>query len=123
MRERTKVRGWGRVLGALLLAVVAAAALGGCLGASLDDDTPAAGVTTVAVRDNRFDPRVIQVPAGTDVTWDWSGAKRAHNVVGDGFASEVQGSGSFLHRFDVAGSFDYLCTLHGGMRGRVIVTP
>lgn len=108
---------WVSLWALLIVATVAAC------GGSLDDDPPAVGVTTIAVRDNVFAPRVIEVGAGTAVTWDWSGAGRAHNVVGEGFASEVVGEGTFVHRFDVAGTFDYLCTLHGGMRGRVIVTP
>lgn len=101
-----------------LLAVVV---LGACGGQSLSDITPEIGVDQVAVEDNRFEPRVIQVNRGTTVTWTWTG-DRDHNVVGEGFQSDLQSEGTFTHTFDTMGSFRYLCTLHGGMTGAVIVT-
>lgn len=112
---------WSRTLGVLVLWVALASAVLACGGRSLDDIEPAVGVTTVAVRDNVFGPRVIEVPAGTEVTWDWAEARRGHNVIGEGFASDVLVEGEFRHTFASRGTFDYLCTLHGGMRGRVIV--
>lgn len=88
---------------------------------SLDDIDPAEGVSDVVVDDNTFEPRVISIPAGTEVIWTWEGGAR-HNVVGDGgFQSELVREGTFSHVFDTTGTFNYLCTLHGGMTGRVIV--
>jgi len=88
---------------------------------SLDDETPVTGITTVEVRDNNFRPAVIQVPAGTEVTWDFTG-RQPHNVIGDGWGSDVLSTGTYSHRFEAPGTFDYTCTLHGNMDGRVIVT-
>ncbi len=105
---------------ALVLAAVGLAGLTACA-TSIDDEEPAVGVSEVEVRDDYFSPRVIQVPAGTEVTWEWS-AQRDHNVVGDSYQSELMRSGTFAHTFDAAGTYDYVCTLHAGMTGRVVVT-
>ena len=111
-----------RVLGVLVIVgVLALAGVFGACGGGLDDVAPMVGVTGVAVHDNSFDPRVIQVPAGTEVTWTWDETRNNHNVVGNGFGSDVKREGEFRHTFELAGSYDFLCTLHGGMRGRVIV--
>ena len=104
-----------------LLAVTAVALLGACGGQSLSEITPEIGVDQVEVKDDRFEPRVIQVNRGTTVTWTWTG-DRDHNVVGEGFQSDLQSEGTFTHTFETPGSFRYLCTLHGGMTGAVIVT-
>lgn len=105
------------------LASLALALAAACGGESLDDVAPVAGVTSIAVEDNRFEPRVIEVDAGTEVTWRWDDASAEHNVVGDGYRSEVQRAGAFAHIFEAPGNYDFICTLHGGMTGRVIVTP
>jgi plastocyanin len=44
-----------------------------------------------------------------------------HDVKADGFGSPVRKSGTFSHRFDQPGTFQYRCTLHANMTGRVIV--
>jgi plastocyanin len=85
-----------------------------------DDEAPVTGLIEVAVRDNDFEPAAIEVPVGTTVTWRWDG-DNAHNVVGDDFESETQTSGTFAHAFAAPGRYDYRCTLHGGMRGEVVV--
>lgn len=84
-------------------------------------DAPATGVDEVAVRDDYFEPVAIQVPAGTTVTWRWEG-KHDHNVVADDFESATQTAGSFAQTFAEPGRHEYRCTLHGGMRGEVVVT-
>jgi len=107
------------VLGVSLLLTVALFAA--CGGEPLDDVAPVTGVTQIAVDDNFFEPRVIEVAPGTEVTWQWDAASRDHNVIGDGFRSQVQRDGRFAHTFEAPGVYDYLCTLHGGMTGRVVV--
>ncbi len=109
-----------RALGLALLAAAVVATASACE-ESLADITPEIGVDQVAVQDDKFSPRVIQITRGTEVTWTWD-ANRDHNVVGEGFQSELQREGTFSHTFTTPGSFRYLCTLHGGMTGAVIVT-
>lgn len=79
------------------------------------------GTTEVSVVDNRFDPQVIEVAAGDTVTWTWNGSA-PHDVDGDGFQSEVQTSGTFEHTFDTSGEYEYVCNIHSGMTGLVVVT-
>jgi plastocyanin len=107
-----------RPLVPLLLAVGLLAA---CEGRSLDDLPSEVGVSRIVVQDNKFTPRVTQVPVGTEVTWAWEGSA-PHDIAGDGFSSETMREGSFSHVFTATGKFDYVCRLHGGMTGRVIVT-
>lgn len=71
--------------------------------------------------DDVFEPAVVEVATGTEVTWTWVG-NNAHNVTADGFSSETQTSGTFSQTFDRAGSHAYVCTLHPGMNGIVVVT-
>ena len=91
-----------------------------CAGPDLDAES-AIPTSEVAVKDNDFEPPVIEVAAGTTVTWNWEG-NSSHNVVGDGWGSETVKEGRFQHTFEAAGMYDYKCTLHPGMKGRVIVT-
>lgn len=71
----------------------------------------------------RFDPPVIEVPAGTTVTW----------TNHDNFTHSVQVAGGPVHdmkpgqtvsiTFDQPGEYAYLCTYHAqNMKGKVIVT-
>jgi plastocyanin len=83
--------------------------------------TPAAGVKDVTARDLAFNPPAIQVPVGTTVTWHFQDGGVPHNVQGDGFKSPNLTNTTFRHRFDRQGAFTYVCTLHAGMTGRVVV--
>lgn len=90
---------------------------------STTDDTSGAGPVatdpTVSVSDNDFTPGELTVETGTIVTWDWDGNAQ-HNVVGDGFESDIQVDGTFEHGFESPGTYTYVCTLHEGMDGTVI---
>ncbi|HVM15820.1 MAG TPA: plastocyanin/azurin family copper-binding protein [Egibacteraceae bacterium] len=104
--------------------VLATLVLVGCQAASdapLDAE-PVLGVDRIDMHDRAFDPPVVQVPAGTTVTWAFTDGGTRHNVVGDGFESEVASDGTFTHTFARPGTYDYTCTLHSGMDGRVIAT-
>ena len=105
------------------VAALALVVLGGALiiRDELNPGDPVSGVTEVAVRDDKFAPAAIEVPAGTTVTWRSEGEDK-HNVVGDGFESPNQVAGEFAHTFAEPGTYDYRCTPHFFMRGEVVVT-
>lgn len=81
----------------------------------------AVATTEVSVIDNEFEPQVIEISAGDTVSWTWSGSS-PHDVDGEGFKSEVQETGTFQHTFDTAGEYQYVCNIHSGMTGLVVVT-
>lgn len=75
----------------------------------------------VRVIDNAFEPAHLEVATGQSVAWRWD-ARVDHDVVGDGFDSGLQREGTFTHQFAEPGTYDYVCTLHPGMTGRITVT-
>ena len=83
-------------------------------------------VTTVATPNRTFSPSVITIPAGSTVTWQFSGA--THNVT---FASlkptggdipDTSPGNAVSRTFPTAGTYNYECTWHAGMTGQVVVT-
>jgi plastocyanin len=108
-----------------LIAVAAALALG-CSGGDNNPTQPSTNNgSTVAVVNNQFNPATITVPVGGTVTWQWNSGGVTHNVTfQDGTTSGDMSSGSFPRTFQAAGTFPYLCTIHGslGMTGVVNVT-
>jgi plastocyanin len=92
-------------------------------GADVPPDVgPSTDDPVVAVVDNDFGPVEVVVATGAEVTWHWEG-RAAHDVVGDGFESDIQATGTFTHAFDGPGAYAYVCTLHPGMEGVVYVVP
>jgi plastocyanin len=78
----------------------------------------------VAIDDSFFSPEVIRVRKGTTVTWTNNDVE-SHTVTGldGGPDSPVIAPGeTYSFTFDEAGTFDYICTLHAGMDGQVVVT-
>jgi plastocyanin len=85
----------------------------------------AASVRTVTVKDIDFSPTTITVRRGDSVRWVFADGSTSHNVIARGsrrFAgSPVKSSGTHRVRFKKAGTYRYVCTLHFGMDGRVVV--
>jgi plastocyanin len=108
----------------LLLPAFAVLVLAACSGGGDNpaDATPVKASEVVA-KDMRFDPAAIEVPAGTTVTWTFQDGSVPHDVTGDGWKSgKAQSKGSYRHTFDRPGTYAYRCTLHNGMKGRVVVS-
>lgn len=106
----------------VLVAAAASVLLAACDQGGNDpaSEQPVSG-DQVRVVDNDFEPAHLEVAPGDTVTWAWDDQAR-HDVVGDDFDSGVQDSGTFTHTFDDAGAYDYECTIHQGMAGRITVT-
>lgn len=115
------VRKLARRLAVGAIALAAVGLLAACEGEALEDITPAIGVNQITVEDNRFEPRVVQITKGTEVTWTWEGDAN-HDVVGDDFSAPVQREGTFSYTFETPGFYKYVCRLHSGMTGAITVT-
>jgi plastocyanin len=73
----------------------------------------------------RFDPLVIEIPAGTTLTWV-NDDNFTHNVQFTGglqwTSPAVRPGESTSYTFDVPGTYDYLCVFHShNMRGQIVV--
>ncbi len=86
----------------------------------------AGNAVVVEMVDDRFQPREVEVTAGTTVTWVNKGRNWHSIASGDAdFSSPKLGPGeSFSFRFEAPAVYRYFCKHHGlqGMAGRVTVT-
>lgn len=91
---------------------------------NLPIDGDVVGSTIVVVRDFEFVPATVTVAPGTRVTWVNCGPLEVHTSTADGGSWD---SGSiapgqvYTRTFAAAGEFDYHCTPHPFMEGRVTV--
>ncbi len=77
----------------------------------------------VKVVDYTFSPAEVEIAVGQTVTWTFAD-EAGHDVIStEGtFKSEVLGSGgTYAFTFTRAGTFDYFCSIHPSMTGKVIV--
>jgi plastocyanin len=114
----------------LALALVAS----GCGGGSSSSDKsssstaagspPAAAPGTVSMKGLRFHPDRISVKVGEKVTWR-NDESIDHNVTATGgakFMSKAFGGGkTYTYTPRKAGTIKYVCTLHPGMKGTLVV--
>ena len=133
MRTRIAVGGAAALLAGLSVIVVAPAAGAGGFCAGYEGETltdvravggsPKANV--VRMKDNCFDATVMRV--SPDATVTWRNADPVAHAVGGAAGSfgdmhaEVAPGGSVAYRFDEEGVFPYVCILHPGMAGAVVV--
>jgi plastocyanin len=79
--------------------------------------------TDVAIEAFAFKPATVTVKAGQEVTWkNHDPAEHSVTQVGGGFDSGTMAAGAtFGTTFDQPGEYRYICALHPGMKGRVVV--
>lgn len=84
----------------------------------------------VLIRDHRFVPAVLTVPAGTVVRWTNAEKRTAHSVLWPGRPGETAQESERLfpgeqveRRYDLPGRYPYRCGPHPDMQGEVQVLP
>jgi 3',5'-cyclic-AMP phosphodiesterase len=90
---------------------------------SLETDRQTASAHEILLDNFSFAPAVASVPVGTTITWT-NRDDVPHNVVSteQTFKSPVLDTDEqFAHRFDAPGTYQYFCSLHPRMTGRVVV--
>ena len=103
---------------AVVLAATVVAA--GCGGTGTSE--PVATTKVSMAKSYRFDPKTIEIKAGDTVTWT-NNDNFTHTVKVDGMDDHKVGRGDSVSiKFDKAGTYHYVCTLHSkDMHGTVIV--
>ena len=89
----------------------------------IEEDVKSAGAHDIMLDNFNFTPASASVPAGTTVTWT-NRDDVPHNIVSTErrFKSPVLDTNErFSHRFDAPGAYNYFCSLHPRMTGRVVV--
>ena len=87
---------------------------------------PAAGATVaVSMKNIQFAPKSVTAKVGQTVKWT-NDDSVDHNVTatsGETFKSSTFGQGAtFSHKLTKAGTIKYVCTIHPGMEGTIVVT-
>jgi plastocyanin len=85
---------------------------------------PAAGPGAVSIIDFGFQPADLTVAAGSTVTWTNTGAATHTVKWSDGTpeSSGLAAGATYDRTFDAAGSYPYVCGIHGSMSGTITVT-
>jgi plastocyanin len=79
--------------------------------------------STVDIAGFAYKPATLRTTVGSVVTWRNLDAA-PHTATGRQFSSpQLRKGGTFRHRFTRAGTYAYVCALHPGMHGKVIVAP
>jgi plastocyanin len=128
-----------------LAAVLCAAVAGGCkssLPTGLQNYTipPAGTPNSVVLTNNVFTPGSITTTVGATVTWTWNACTSTAGSSNDGYGtntscvshglvfadgvgnSGVQSQGHATRTFTAAGTYPYICAVHGSaMSGTVVV--
>lgn len=90
-------------------------------GNNRSNDAKAVEPNTVIIKNFRYGPDTLEVSVGTTVTWineDFIG----HDVKSAEFSSPKLKQGEkFTFTYTKAGEFDYICSIHPAMVGKVIV--
>jgi plastocyanin len=81
----------------------------------------ASGAGAVRIVDFSFQPTALNVTPGTTVTWT-NEDSAPHTATGDDFdTGKLDKGDSGAVTFDTSGTYDYICTYHPNMEGRIIV--
>src|SRR5262245_26582191 len=93
------------------------------------DSTGPSNTQTIHMQSAAFSPANVTIQSGSSVTWV-NDTATPHNITPNNPAQAgvwaaqnipAQVGASFTNRFTTAGTFDYHCTIHAGMTGRIIV--
>lgn len=109
-------------LSIVLLSVVLFAS--GCVnyGTNQPQGNPPASGNSVSIKGFAFNPSTLTIKTGTTVTWTNEDSAPHTITSGSNFDSDTIASGqTFRKKFDQSGTFDYICSIHSSMKGKIIV--
>lgn len=79
------------------------------------------GPNQISIKNFAFSPAELSINKGDLVTWI-NNDSAAHRISGGGFQSgDLTAGQTYGFIFTSSGTFDYICGIHPGMKGRIIV--
>ena len=106
----------------LLRRIAEGAAAFALLPAALADRAEAAA-DTIRIDNFTFSPNTLKVPVGATVTWE-NNDDIPHAIYCQALnlrSHPLDTNDKFSHRFEKVGTYDYICSLHPQMRGKIVV--
>jgi plastocyanin len=106
----------------ILVALVMVVFLSGCA----QSGTPDGGnntlpPNTVEIQNFAFNPSELSVPVGTTVTWINKDSATHTVKFNDSISPDLTSGATFQRTFSEKGTFDYSCSIHPSMKGKIIV--
>lgn len=109
----------------LALALIPASTAGASGGGGCGGPVTSATGIAITIKDYCFGPTVLYAQPGETVTWTNKDRGIPHNVAGANMAwgsfETIRRNKSVSYAFDEAGVYSYVCTVHPGMVGTVVV--
>lgn len=106
------------LLSILLIGIVL---ISGCIGKQITS-TASSSQLSVTIKDFKFNPATVIVKAGETIIWTNEDSVQHTATFTEKFDSGNLDAGkSFSHTFNEAGTFDYICSFHPYMKGKIIV--
>lgn len=84
---------------------------------------PATNTNTIniTIKNFAFTPAELNIKKGDTIVWT-NDDSAPHQISGSGIQSEILSKGqSFSFTFGATGTFDYICSLHPSMKGKINV--
>jgi amicyanin len=82
------------------------------------------GANSIEIKNFAFSPSTLTIKVGETVTWTNSDST-SHTITSDSGSELDSGSISsgqtYSHTFNTIGTFDYHCSIHTSMKGKVVV--
>lgn len=80
-------------------------------------------LASVQLNGNAFSPNLVHLARGGTVVWLWADTTSFHDVTFNDplLSSATKNSGSHSVTFGSSGTFNYVCTVHPGMKGSIVV--
>jgi plastocyanin len=102
----------------LFLAVFLCATAALSKGKGIVSQENASGGAKVTITNNKFEPKIVTIKAGSEVTWENKEGTHAVSADDGSWTSSALTAGkTYSQKFDKPGKYSYYCTFHGGKGG------
>lgn len=77
-------------------------------------------IPEISIQNFSFSPQNLNIKKGDSVKWT-NKDSAPHTVTSDLFDKKLNQNETFIYTFDKAGSFDFHCSIHPSMTGKITV--
>lgn len=89
--------------------------------AAAEPDAAVAAASTVTIKDFAYSPETLTVAVGTTVTWINDDGSNHFVAFPDEKSGRLKMGALYTRTFDSPGVYEYVCTLHPTMKGKIVV--